>query len=239
MLGATKIEDVLARRAHDFVDFGCSTGGSMVFATRLLKGGPGFGIDIAPEKVAKARAAGHEAYVADARALLNAPNAVRFAVLSHFLEHLPTIKDAIACIRSAVTVARDFVFIRQPWFDADGYLLSNGLKLYWSDWDGHTNTMSTLEMYRAIRSADRVAEFAIYGHEPIEDSTSTDIHPLSSPVNSHRWDEAAAGPKPHVTFSQPVYREMVAVIVKAGSQADIEQIARQVTQQEPLVHIKN
>ena len=104
-------------------------------------------LDINPKKVAAARAAGFDAKVADLTKLDPEDiGTVRFVIMSHFLEHLPDCKAAQACIESACGIAEKFVIIRQPYFDADGYLFSLGLKLYWSDWAGHPYHMSSLEL---------------------------------------------------------------------------------------------
>jgi hypothetical protein len=53
-------------KGFDFVDFGCSAGGSIVWAARKFGGRRGLGVDINPGKV-------------------------RFATMIDFLEHLPTL----------------------------------------------------------------------------------------------------------------------------------------------------
>ena len=55
--------------SYDFIDFGCSKGGSIEFAKKSFGVERGVGIDIDPAKVATARAAGHNAMIADARKL--------------------------------------------------------------------------------------------------------------------------------------------------------------------------
>ena len=49
---------------YDFLDFGCSKGGSMEFAQATF-GGRGLGLDIDPAKVAASKAAGFDAAVQD------------------------------------------------------------------------------------------------------------------------------------------------------------------------------
>src|SRR5215470_13328342 len=53
----------------DFLDFGCSRGGSLRVAAALFGGQNGLGVDIDPAKVAAAQEAGAAAIVADATAL--------------------------------------------------------------------------------------------------------------------------------------------------------------------------
>ena len=133
---------------YDFVDFGCSKGGSIDFAVKKLGGSRGVGLDVDPRKVEATRQAGYEAHIADVSELdPEKLGTTRFVVMAHFLEHLPTLDAASRCIRSAVRVADEFVFIRQPYFDADEYLASLGLRLYWSHWRGHKNHMKAADFH--------------------------------------------------------------------------------------------
>jgi len=106
----------------DFIDFGASTGGSIDFALRILGGERPLGIDIDPEKVARMQAEGFDCIEADVTALDLQENSVRFVVLSHFLEHLPTLDHVRRALQSASRVASEFLFIQGPFFDADEYL---------------------------------------------------------------------------------------------------------------------
>lgn len=194
--------------SFDFIDFGCSKGGSLAFGHRKLGGENGVGVDLRQEKVELTRQAGFEAYVADARDLDLFPDAVRFATMIDFLEHLPGFADAANCIEAACSVAREFVFIRQPWFDSDGYLLSNGLKLYWSDWRGHPNAMSSLELFRIVSRIPRVKHWRIYARGPIGNSDDPAVLPAGSPIDQSHWNPGLHDPKPSVRFDQPVYRQI-------------------------------
>ena len=113
-------------RNYDFVDFGCGQGGSIDAAERMFGGRRGIGLDIDSRKVDAVRMAGYEARVCDVTKISSKANSVRFVMMSHFLEHLPGRNDAVACIKSACNLAREFVFIQQPYFDADGYLFVTG-----------------------------------------------------------------------------------------------------------------
>ena len=121
---------------YDFIDFGCSAGGSIQWAKRLLNGTKGLGIDIDPKKVAATREAGFDAIIYDINKI-PPRKLVRFTVLSHFLEHIPNLIDVKNFIRNACEISKDFILIKQPYFDADGYLFQLGLKTFWSDWHGH------------------------------------------------------------------------------------------------------
>ncbi len=208
-------------RAGDFafLDFGCSKGGSIGLATRLFGASPGLGIDIDQAKVAASTAAGYDAIIYDIHDLPSKP-LVRFTVMMHFLEHIPNSTDVKAFIRKAVAVSKEFVFIRQPYFDADGLLFSKRLKLYWSDWHGHPNAMTSLEFYsilHELHGRNIIGNFSICASGPIHSSDDRTIHPINSPRNQQQYD-----PKQHpvkeggVKFSDFVFRETVVLISKPG-----------------------
>jgi hypothetical protein len=209
---------------YDFVDFGCSSGGSIAFAMDRLGGRRGLGLDISPAKVNAARAAGFNVEVADVSTLdPDLIGTVRFVVMAHFLEHLPGRKAALACIASACRIAEEFVYIRQPYFDADGYLLSLGLKLYWSDWTGHPYHMSSLDLHNglhAMLTKNEIARFLIFFRSEIRDSHDAALHPLSSSRDQHAWEAGVHGSKPEHEFPLPVYRETGAIILTKSTRMD-------------------
>src|SRR5690606_876666 len=136
-----RTEAAILSDAYDFYDFGCSTGANIAYTNGVFPGLRGLGIDIAAPKVAAALGNGYDAVVFD---ILELPECKRvsFVTMSHFLEHLPSLSVARPIIAKAISVSRDFVMIRQPWFDADGELLRRGFKFYWSHWSGHRNKMT-------------------------------------------------------------------------------------------------
>jgi len=207
--------------AYDFVDFGCSTGESIAFGIAQLGGSRGLGLDLNPEKVAIAREAGYDAEVADVTALdPKSMGTVRFVIMSHFLEHLSGYECAQACIQSACRIAEEFVFVRQPYFDADGYLFSLGLKLYWSDWAGHPYHMTSLELYKilaTLRDEGTISRFVIFCRSRIKDSNHPAIHPITSPRDQHEWEMQMHGPKGFHEFEYPIFGETFAVIIKDPS----------------------
>ena len=213
---------------YDFLDFGCGAGGSIELGRIRFGGRRGLGLDNRPEKVAAAREAGYDAEVCDVTSLMLQPDSVRFVLLSHFLEHLPSLADAKRCLLAACMVAREYVYVCQPYFDADGYLFDKGLKLYWSDWTGHPNRMTSLELYCCIRDiASRVPiqRFAIYRRGKITDSHETVIHAVASPVDQHDWQAMTHPEKPPTPFNYPVYKELGALIVLDGNFNELERRA--------------
>ena len=200
---------------YDFVDFGCSGGGSMAFAAEHMAGMSGLGLDIDPAKIAAAKARGLAAAVADLREPTHFRGQVRFAILSHFLEHLPGLAETRAILATAAAISAHQVLIRQPWFDTDGLLAHLGVKLFWSDWTGHTNPISSLQLYLLLArmlDAGRIGGFAIYGHEPVTHTKADCVIPLASARDQHHYDAAKHGPKPLVPIEAPCFRELVALI---------------------------
>ena len=218
--GPDALKEMLAAGTFDFLDFGCSKGASLRFGMKTLKGRRGLGIDIDASKVEKTRQAGFQACQADIRGLDAHPDCVDFVVMSHFLEHLPSLSDGNACIRTACTAARRFVFIRQPWFDADGYLFARNLKLYWSDWDGHPNAMTCLQLYRCLRQIRKASRFRIYGRDRIWRSDDRAVIPLSAPSNSREWDPPPHSKRCMVDFQTPIYREVAAFVAFGDTNLD-------------------
>lgn len=200
---------------YDFIDFGCSSGGSMKFAQTVLGGKKGVGVDIDPKKVEETKKNGYNAFLADATTLHVYKNAVSFVIMSHFLEHLPGIDLAFNCIKSATIVAKDYIYIQQPYFDADGLLLQKKLKLYWSHWSGHKNHMSAIEFHNCLYplvQRGALKRFVILGDERIRTSSSPCIHPLDSPRNSHDWDEVLHSPKRFEAFDFPCFKQIIVCI---------------------------
>lgn len=208
----------------DFVDFGCSMGGSIEKAARDFGATRGLGIDIDPDKVAATRKQGHDAIEGDLTNLKIGTKKVSFAILSHFLEHLSSLKAAERCLHSAVHLARDFVYVAQPYFDADGYLFSKSLKLYWSDWHGHPNKMTTLDFQCILRDfvhKGLIRDFAIFGYGPIRNIRNKAIHPLCSPMDQGPYDASLHAAKPGrlLPFLQPVFTETRVMIGMTGPSA--------------------
>lgn len=207
----------------------------MEWAVKQLGGTQGLGLDINPQKVELAVAAGRRAVVFDINAIPGR-KLVRFTLMSHFLEHVADMVEVRRFIRKACQVSTEFVLIKQPYFDADGYLMRCGLKTYWSDWTGHPNTMSSLALYHILRDLKRrgeIGHYSIHARYPISSSADPAIHPLGSPVNQHDYDPARHPPKRmDIKFQFPVYRETAAWITMKG--VDHRALARRVTMHETL-----
>jgi len=192
----------------DFLDLGASQGSSLEFATRRLGGRRGLGIDSDPRKVAQVRAKGLACLEGDATQLDLPDGCVRFVLMSHFLEHLPDLGAVRRTLGSAARVATDFLFIRGPYFDADGYLASLGLKFFWSHWSGHKTHLTLYDLHLLLRDLGLV-DHVLLAADRLTDSAHPAIHPLASPINQHEYDPEVHPPKPRIAFHVPVYYEMV------------------------------
>lgn len=196
---------------YDFVDFGCSRGGSLAMGTNHLGGRRGFGVDININKVREARAAGHDAFLGDFCNLDLPSKCVDFAILSHVLEHMPRLYLAQKALLSAMRIAKDFVYIRGPYFDCETQLNKLGLKFYWADWRGHPCHLTVEDLCGTLDLLGH-REYEIYGREPIIDSTHPTIHPLSSPPEQHKYDPQLHPEKPIVKFKFSAFVEFIAII---------------------------
>lgn len=188
----------------DFIDLGCSNGGSIHFCQKRLGAGRGLGIDLDVEKVRQAQAAGFDAVVADAR---NLPPSVRvrFVSMMDFLEHLPDLAVAEAVIEAAARVASDFLFIRHPSFEGEAYLSALGLRQYWWHWTGHTAHIRVSDFCDIFERLG-LGQYAVRYREPIWDSSHPTILTADMPKNQRLYDPDRHAPKPFVRFKEPVWR---------------------------------
>jgi hypothetical protein len=201
--------------SYDVVDFGCSNGASLQFAFDVMGCKTGIGFDIDPRKVARTRELGFEAEVADLTDPTHFSGRARLAILSHFLEHVPNATMATKILGTAAKVCSEYFFVRQPWFDCDGPLAQLGLKLYWSDWHGHTNNMTSMQLYLALKrllEKGEIHSFTIFGNIPVKHSSHEVIVPLDRPTDGQKYDPETDEPKPDTAFSFPCYREIVALV---------------------------
>lgn len=217
MSSEQEIKRLFKDHAFDAIDFGCSVGGSIDYAKTHFNAQKVLGIDIDSEKVERTRNKGYYAVQADLTTLPPLKQKVRFSIISHFLEHLPSINLAKQCIATAINVSEQFIYIQQPYFDADSLLFAKGLKLFWSDWHGHPNRMTILEFHNILsqfKDKGAIDDFIILGNIRIKNSNDKAIHPIASKQNQHGWDEKLHPPKPKrkVRFRFPIYHEIKVII---------------------------
>jgi hypothetical protein len=197
---------------YDFIDFGCSKGGSIQFAQRALGGSRGIGIDIDAVKVEQARAAGFNAVLGDVTKVPSRCDVVRFCTMLHFLEHLPTRMAADKCIKTAVTLSRDFVYIRQPWFEGGASLIGLGYKFYWADWPGHPNHFTAIDFINVLGRLERVRRYLIFGRTRIRSTRDAALVPLSAPKKSHADSEQKIAAREKRPVPGALYHEIVCLV---------------------------
>ena len=212
--------DLVSVSDYEFLDFGCSAGASLERYGKMFKAeGKGLGLDIKPEKVRLTKEKGFNAEVCDITKLqLN--DKVRFGIMHHFLEHIPSVQDVNIIVNKACSVIDDFLLIRQPYYDADPYLFSHGLKFFWSNWGGHPNHMTLLEFHNMLMpmvTEGLIKRFSLYGLYPVTSSEATTIHNLDSKMDQHTWNNEEHTPKRIIEFTIPVYREVLAIIDLSGN----------------------
>jgi hypothetical protein len=188
----------------DFVDLGCSKGGSMKHCVKRFDAGRGLGLDNDPRKVAEAGELGFDAVVADITAL-EAEDAVRFASMMDLLEHLPDLEVVEGAIAAAAKAATDFLYIFHPSFEEEDYLTELGLRQYWWHWCGHT-CHPTVADYCCILDRLGLNQYMIRYIGPVESSEHESVLPATAPIDQHAYDEAVHGTKPRLTFGRPLWR---------------------------------
>lgn len=188
----------------EFIDLGCSRGGSIGYCQKRFRAGKGLGIDLSEEKAAEAREAGYDVMIADARDI-PANAGVRFISMLDFLEHLPGFDVVEQIISVSAQAATDFLFIRHPSFEGEHYLASLGLRQYWWHWSGHTAHIHVSD-YCAIFERLGLHQYCIRYREAIFDSSHKSIHSVASGINQGEYEETKHPVKPLVEFSEPVWR---------------------------------
>ena len=221
-MNSNKFLELIKKNNIDFLDFGCSKGGSLEFAKKYLGGLKGLGIDIDDAKIKETKLHGHDAINYDIK---NIPNKkmVRFCILSHFLEHVPNLSDVSSFVNKACSISKDFVYIQQPYFDADSYLFKKGLKLYWSDWRGHPNRMTSLDIHLLLRdlAEKNEMEWSIHARKKIRNSNDTSVHSIKSDRNQHQYDAEVHPPKDFkIDFEDYIFYEIITVISFPGYNHD-------------------
>ncbi|MEM1022136.1 MAG: class I SAM-dependent methyltransferase [Myxococcota bacterium] len=195
----------------DFFDFGGSVGGSYQFAKRHLSGQRGVAIDLNPRKVQQMRQVGIEAWVHDMTDTGLPANSSRFVTMMHVLEHLPSLEHVRLAVAEAARIARAFLYISGPFFDADEVLAEQGLKLYFSDWSGHKTHLTTVQLQQILRELGLV-DYRFFVRRRLTDSMADALHPLASARNQQRYDAARHPPKPSLELGVPVWEEMICCV---------------------------
>lgn len=193
--GEEAIRRDVARGAYDFLDLGTSRGGSIEYCARRFGARRGLGVERDPDKVRQLREKGLDFLARDLFALDLPPRSFRFVSMMDVLEHLPDLDTVERALGVARTLARDFLFIRHPLFDATPALAALGLKQYWTDWHGHTAHVLVPDFLAMFRRMG-LEQVALAYRQHARDSDDPTLLPLAAPPDQHRYDAALHGPKP-------------------------------------------
>jgi SAM-dependent methyltransferase len=191
-------------QAYDFIDLGCSTGGSIKHCVARFGAKRGLGVDLDPNKVRDTKEAGFDAIQADAREL-SIDRQVSFVSMLDFCEHLPDLLTVEEIIAAAAKSARDFIYIKHPSFEGKQLVESQGLRQYWWDWHGHTCHIRIAD-YCSIFDRLGLSSYMIRYLGRVMDSTHPCVIPTSMPMDQSETDAEAVTDVPRKDFAPPIWR---------------------------------
>lgn len=198
-----------------FFDFGCSDG-LITAQIQSHTNTVGIGFDSNHKKISIAYENG---LICSCCNIYDIPNEklVSFTTVFHMLEHLGSFNEARKILTKAFNISTDCVFIKLPFFDSDASLFHCGLKTFYSDWTGHKNHIVTPDLYhflRKLKNDQIICDFVIGYKGLIVSSDSDQIHPLTSPCDSHKYNDSIHPPKRYgIRFHFPLYSELQALIL--------------------------
>ena len=190
----------------DFIDLGCGVGGSIGWIQNRFNVKTHLGIDNRPNEVQKATDFGYNVVLGDITNEIFPKS--RFITMLHLLEHLKDETAVEKIIKKSIESATEFIFIKGPYFDGMDYLKQFDLKITWTDWIGHTTIVNKNMLENIIRKNE--LEYKIGFQYPILNSTSDEIIPIASPIDTMLYDKSL-GEKKYVEF-EDVYREIYCYI---------------------------
>jgi hypothetical protein len=226
---------------YDVVDLGTKKGGALVefFKRACLVT---FGVDPSPWQ--RSRSIGFErkagegycnnvvragfrfaiADLATEEGLANLPKG-KYYLAWHFLEHLPSKQHSDAAVKRALTQAEKAAWFRLPSFEQDelqgeGVLRKHGMRFTWTNWNGHTSPYLLSDCLKAIEewgAANPKKRYQVRVKPARRMLSMRDdrIVPIDAPVDTRAYSPAF-GPKPDLTFSQPVVAEWEVIVQMMG-----------------------
>lgn len=220
--------DLLASGVVDFLDLGSGAGQSYEYVRRTTGLKVGVSLDTIPEKVTECRQVNDLSFVYDIREVPYSFGAVNAAFMLNVLQQIASEKSALQVVQNALVASRDYVVIRQPYFDHDAALAELGFRSYWGDWSTHLCRMDLPFLAGLARRCGPFAErLRVFGIDRIADSQSPFILPLTAPPEQDRYNEARHGAKAEVAFDFASYREVMVIIERQSmSEAGAAAIAR-------------
>lgn len=197
----------------DFLDLGSGGGRSYEYVRRTIGLKVGVSLDLNPEKAMECRRVNDLSFVYDIREVPYSFGAVSAAFMLNVLQQIPAEKSVLQVVQNALVASRDYVVIRQPFFDHDAALAELGFRSYWGDWSTHLSRMDLPFLAGLGRRCGPFAErLRVFGIDRIGESQSPFILPLTAPPEQQGYDEALHGAKSEVAFDFPSYREVMVII---------------------------
>lgn len=201
--------DKVDTTGYDFLDFGSGFGGCIKFAKKRLGGSKVLGFEHHAGRCADLNKNGIKCVNADITKLSLSEKSVSYITISHVLEHLKNREDVKKVLQLAITTAKDFVYVEGPAFAFDDFLDNLNLKFMWRDGHGHF-TKVTLPDIIEYASTLGIAGYTTLIERPlIADSTSKDIHSVSSPPDVTAYEKDVHPPKDFIVFNIPIYRSFI------------------------------
>lgn len=210
---------------YDFVDLGCSNGGSLRHCMMRFGVERGLGVDIDERKVAKTLEAGFDGVVADAREL-DIDRQVSFVTMLDFFEHLPGLDYVHDILAAAARSARDFIYIKHPSFEGQERVEADGLRQYWWHWHGHTAHIRIAD-YCTILDELGLSTYLVRYIERVGSSEHPSIVPTSTPQDCSAEQAAAIVIAPPVEFTPPLWRRQdIFIALRPFSPKEWESVTR-------------
>lgn len=166
----------------DVIDLACGSGGSLGWAKSVFGWDSYLGIDVDNSFVGQAKDFGYRNIIQGDLLTMDfskLPKA-RYVIMHHFLEHLQNDQEVELMINKAIGLAKEFVFIKHPFFDGDEYLKDKGFKLTWSDWEFAHSCHVNKAMLENILNKTGL-EYKIGFVNPIKNSDFGLIIPFNAP----------------------------------------------------------
>lgn len=192
---------------YDYLDLGCSQGASLRLGREKFLGAKGIGIDIDPQKVGAAQAAGYHAIVADAVTFEPGSHRFQFVTSDYLLEHLPNMEAVATLIVRLPKLAQHFAYLATPSFEAEAYLRGLGLRRYWMNWSGHSTHVTIWDFLRLFAELN-LREFDIQCVGGVWRSWHPSIIPYDSPPDQLYYDRDKHEQKRFYYFSEKIFREI-------------------------------
>lgn len=210
---------------YDFVDLGCSNGGSIKHCMMRFGVERGLGVDIDERKVARTKAEGFDAVVADAREL-DLDRQVSFVTMLDFFEHLPGLGYVYDILEAAARSARDFIYIKHPSFEGQERVEADGLRQYWWDWHGHTAHVRVAD-YCSMFDQLGLNTYLVRYIERMDSSDHPSIVPTSTPKDCSLEEAAKITNEPAVAFDPPLWRRQdIFIALRPFSRAEWADVTR-------------